>query len=57
MTMKALDDEMLALENAVGEATIWCAIASALGYSPKQPRVVTDDRPLRSTVKVLQKKP
>lgn len=56
MTMKALDEEMLALENAIGEATILCSIASALGYTPLQPKFVTDDRPLRRTVQDLQRK-
>jgi hypothetical protein len=54
MTMKALDEEMLGLEREIGEATILCTIASALGYSPRQPKFVTDDRPLRQTVKDLQ---
>ena len=56
MTMRALDDELVRLDAAAAEATVWCAIATALGYSVQQPRVVTNDVPLRSTVATLQGK-
>jgi hypothetical protein len=54
MTMAALDREMLKVEASADEASIWCSLASVLGYTANSPVFLTDDRPLRETVNQLQ---
>lgn len=55
MTMVSLDDEMLKAEALHDEATVWCALASALGYNAHFQQLVTNDQPLRHTVSSIQK--
>lgn len=54
MTMNELDREMLRVESSAEEISIWCSLASVLGYTPAQPFLITDDRPLRDTVRTMQ---
>jgi hypothetical protein len=54
MTMASLDKEMIKIEAQQDELTALSALATALGYTPAQKIVVTNQTPLRSTVDILK---
>jgi hypothetical protein len=54
MTMASLDKEMIKAEAQQDELTVLSALATAFGYTPEQKTMITNQRPLRSTVDILK---